>query len=116
MVQLVVTASSGDLKQVKVSAGRLRGPRAASIPAGRVVVSPLGFVNCKKSSPGAPLIGEGTGVAAAVFAPQFNQWRVTLLPGDLIYTGTPGSTRKLNSGDVVEVEIEGIGLLRNPVR
>ena len=40
---------------------------------------------------------------------------VTLLPGDLIYTGTPGSTRKMSAGDVVEVEIEGIGLLRNPV-
>ena len=40
---------------------------------------------------------------------------VTLEPGDLIYTGTPGSTRKLSTGDVVEVEIEGIGVLRNPV-
>jgi 2-keto-4-pentenoate hydratase/2-oxohepta-3-ene-1,7-dioic acid hydratase in catechol pathway len=43
-----------------------------------------------------------------------SQW-VTLTPGDLIYTGTPGSTKKLNPGDVVEVEIEGIGVLRNPV-
>ena len=43
-----------------------------------------------------------------------SQW-VTLMPGDLIYTGTPGSTRKLSPGDVVEVEIEGIGVLRNPV-
>jgi 2-keto-4-pentenoate hydratase/2-oxohepta-3-ene-1,7-dioic acid hydratase in catechol pathway len=40
---------------------------------------------------------------------------VTLLPGDLIYTGTPGSTRKLSPGDVVEVEVEGVGILRNPV-
>jgi 2-keto-4-pentenoate hydratase/2-oxohepta-3-ene-1,7-dioic acid hydratase in catechol pathway len=40
---------------------------------------------------------------------------VTLLPGDIIYTGTPGSTRKMARGDVVEVEIEGIGILRNPV-
>jgi 2-keto-4-pentenoate hydratase/2-oxohepta-3-ene-1,7-dioic acid hydratase in catechol pathway len=43
-----------------------------------------------------------------------SQW-VTLNPGDLIYTGTPGSTQKMNPGDVVEVEIEGIGVLRNPV-
>lgn len=41
---------------------------------------------------------------------------VTLMPGDIIYTGTPGSTRKLAPGDVVEVEIEGIGVLRNPVQ
>jgi 2-keto-4-pentenoate hydratase/2-oxohepta-3-ene-1,7-dioic acid hydratase in catechol pathway len=40
---------------------------------------------------------------------------VTLLPGDIIYTGTPGSTRKLGAGDVVEVEIEGVGTLRNRV-
>ena len=41
---------------------------------------------------------------------------VTLVPGDVIYTGTPGSTRKMKPGDVVEVDIEGIGVLRNPVR
>ena len=43
-----------------------------------------------------------------------SRW-VTLVPGDVIYTGTPGSTRAMHSGDVVEVEIEGIGILRNPV-
>jgi len=45
---------------------------------------------------------------------RISNW-VTLLPGDIVYTGTPGSTRKLSAGDVVEVEIEGIGILRNPV-
>jgi 2-keto-4-pentenoate hydratase/2-oxohepta-3-ene-1,7-dioic acid hydratase in catechol pathway len=39
----------------------------------------------------------------------------TLMPGDVIYTGTPGTTRAMKAGDVVEVEIEGIGVLRNPV-
>jgi 2-keto-4-pentenoate hydratase/2-oxohepta-3-ene-1,7-dioic acid hydratase in catechol pathway len=43
-----------------------------------------------------------------------SRW-VTLVPGDVIYTGTPGSTRAMRPGDVVEVEIEGIGILRNPV-
>ncbi len=41
---------------------------------------------------------------------------VTLEPGDLIYTGTPGTTRPMKPGDVVEVEIEKVGVLRNPVR
>jgi 2-keto-4-pentenoate hydratase/2-oxohepta-3-ene-1,7-dioic acid hydratase in catechol pathway len=41
---------------------------------------------------------------------------VTLMPGDAIYTGTPGATRKMSPGDVVEVDIEGAGILRNPVR
>lgn len=40
---------------------------------------------------------------------------VTLERGDLIYTGTPGNTRPMRPGDLVEVEIEGIGILRNPV-
>lgn len=40
----------------------------------------------------------------------------TLLPGDVILTGTPAGVGPLVSGDVVEVEIEGIGVLRNTVR
>ncbi|WP_053385422.1 fumarylacetoacetate hydrolase family protein [Leucobacter celer] len=39
----------------------------------------------------------------------------TLLPGDVILTGTPAGVGLLESGDTVEVEIEGIGILRNPV-
>lgn len=41
---------------------------------------------------------------------------VTLFTGDVIYTGTPAQTKAMHPGDVVEVEIEGIGVLRNPVR
>lgn len=41
---------------------------------------------------------------------------MTLNPGDLIVTGTPAGVSQLRDGDVVEVEIEGIGVLRNPVR
>lgn len=40
---------------------------------------------------------------------------MTLEPGDLIFTGTPGETPRLNDGDVVEVSIRGIGTLRNRV-
>ncbi|HXV86826.1 MAG TPA: fumarylacetoacetate hydrolase family protein [Gemmatimonadales bacterium] len=40
---------------------------------------------------------------------------VTLLPGDVIYTGTPQTTRAVKPGDVVEVEVEGVGVLRNTV-
>jgi len=41
---------------------------------------------------------------------------MTLYPGDLIATGTPAGVSPMKDGDVVEVEIEGIGVLRNPVR
>jgi 2-keto-4-pentenoate hydratase/2-oxohepta-3-ene-1,7-dioic acid hydratase in catechol pathway len=40
---------------------------------------------------------------------------VALTPGDVIYTGTPGRTEKMKPGDVVEVDIQGIGVLKNPV-
>jgi 2-keto-4-pentenoate hydratase/2-oxohepta-3-ene-1,7-dioic acid hydratase in catechol pathway len=40
---------------------------------------------------------------------------VTLVPGDVIYSGTPGTTSAMKPGDVVEVEIEGLGVLRNKV-
>jgi 2-keto-4-pentenoate hydratase/2-oxohepta-3-ene-1,7-dioic acid hydratase in catechol pathway len=40
---------------------------------------------------------------------------VTLEPGDMIYTGTPGEPGEMKGGDVCEVEIEGIGVLSNPV-
>jgi 2-keto-4-pentenoate hydratase/2-oxohepta-3-ene-1,7-dioic acid hydratase in catechol pathway len=40
---------------------------------------------------------------------------MTLNAGDLIATGTPSGVSRLQSGDVCEVEIEGIGILRNPV-
>jgi 2-keto-4-pentenoate hydratase/2-oxohepta-3-ene-1,7-dioic acid hydratase in catechol pathway len=40
---------------------------------------------------------------------------MTLEPGDIIYTGTPSGVGPLTAGDVVEITIEGLGVLRNPV-
>ena len=40
---------------------------------------------------------------------------MTMLPGDVITTGTPSGVGQVRAGSVVEVEIEGIGVLRNPV-
>lgn len=39
----------------------------------------------------------------------------TLMPGDIIATGTPSGVGQIKHGDVVEIEIEKIGILRNPV-
>ena len=41
---------------------------------------------------------------------------MTLMPGDLVVTGTPSGIGPLKAGDTVEVEIEGIGRLSNPVK
>ena len=40
---------------------------------------------------------------------------LTLEAGDMIFTGTPGSTKAMKPGDVVEVELENVGILRNTV-
>ena len=40
---------------------------------------------------------------------------VTLEPGDMIYTGTPGATSAMQPGDVVEIELENVGVLRNTI-
>jgi len=40
---------------------------------------------------------------------------ITLMPGDVIFTGTPGSTKAMKPGDIVEIEVEGVGVLRNRV-
>jgi 2-keto-4-pentenoate hydratase/2-oxohepta-3-ene-1,7-dioic acid hydratase in catechol pathway len=40
---------------------------------------------------------------------------MTLLPGDIISTGTPSGVGPLRPGDVAEVEVEGVGTLSNPV-
>lgn len=54
-----------------------------------------------------------------VFSPEFLiryiSRQMTLMPGDVIATGTPAGVSKLNAGDVCEVEIEGIGILSNPI-
>jgi 2-keto-4-pentenoate hydratase/2-oxohepta-3-ene-1,7-dioic acid hydratase in catechol pathway len=41
--------------------------------------------------------------------------QATLYPGDLVFSGTTGTTSRMKPGDVVEVTIDGIGVLRNPV-
>jgi len=45
----------------------------------------------------------------------FTSQYVTLERGDVIYTGTPGSTTAMKPGDLVEIEIDGIGILSNKV-
>jgi 2-keto-4-pentenoate hydratase/2-oxohepta-3-ene-1,7-dioic acid hydratase in catechol pathway len=41
---------------------------------------------------------------------------MTLEAGDIIFTGTPAGVGVLKNGDVVDVEIEGLGKLSNPVK
>jgi 2-keto-4-pentenoate hydratase/2-oxohepta-3-ene-1,7-dioic acid hydratase in catechol pathway len=40
---------------------------------------------------------------------------MTLMPGDVIATGTPAGVGTLSAGETVEVSVAGVGVLRNPV-
>ena len=47
---------------------------------------------------------------------EFVSRAITLEPGDVIMTGTPGAPGDIHAGDTVEIDIEGIGVLKNGVR
>lgn len=61
---------------------------------------------------GASILDLVFGVAELI---EFCSGVMTLLPGDVIMTGTPSGVGPLEPGDVVECSVEGIGTLRNPV-
>jgi 2-keto-4-pentenoate hydratase/2-oxohepta-3-ene-1,7-dioic acid hydratase in catechol pathway len=63
----------------------------------------------RQDSPTSDLIFDVPSLIAFVSA------HMTLEPGDIISTGTPAGVGNLEPGSVVEIEIEGIGVLRNPV-
>jgi 2-keto-4-pentenoate hydratase/2-oxohepta-3-ene-1,7-dioic acid hydratase in catechol pathway len=64
-------------------------------------------------------VRQASSTAELIFDPGYLVWFVsrvmTLLPGDIISTGTPAGIGPLRPGDTVEVEVEGVGVLRNPV-
>jgi 2-keto-4-pentenoate hydratase/2-oxohepta-3-ene-1,7-dioic acid hydratase in catechol pathway len=62
---------------------------------------------------------QSASIAQMVFAPEtlvaYISQVMTLLPGDVVLTGTPAGVAPLQVGDRVRIEIEGIGVLENPV-
>jgi 2-keto-4-pentenoate hydratase/2-oxohepta-3-ene-1,7-dioic acid hydratase in catechol pathway len=64
-------------------------------------------------------VRQHSSTAQLIFPPEQLVWFVarvmTLLPGDIISTGTPAGIGPLEAGDRVEVEVEGVGVLDNPV-
>jgi 2-keto-4-pentenoate hydratase/2-oxohepta-3-ene-1,7-dioic acid hydratase in catechol pathway len=65
-------------------------------------------------------IRQNSRTSQLIFPPSYLVWYVsqimTLQPGDVIATGTPAGIAPVRSGDVIEVEIETIGMLRNTVQ
>lgn len=65
-------------------------------------------------------IRQNSRTSQLIFSPQYLIWYIsqimTLLPGDVISTGTPSGIAPIHDGDTVEVELESIGILSNPVK
>ena len=86
------------------------GPRVVALdPSDAVIVTRVNGQVRQRASSREMVIGVGELLA-------YISDCMTLEPGDAVFTGTPAGVGPLRAGDVVEVEIEGIGVLRNPVR
>jgi 2-keto-4-pentenoate hydratase/2-oxohepta-3-ene-1,7-dioic acid hydratase in catechol pathway len=88
-------------------------------PIGPAIVTGLEYSNLKLETRVNGEIRQSSNTNELVFSPDrilsYCSRYVTLLPGDVIFTGTPGKTQQVSKGDVIEVKIEGIGVLRNAV-
>jgi len=88
-------------------------------PIGPAIATGLDYNNLKLETRVNGEIRQSSNTNELVFSPDeilsYCSKYVTLLPGDVIFTGTPGKTQAVSKGDTIEVEIEGIGVLRNTV-
>jgi 2-keto-4-pentenoate hydratase/2-oxohepta-3-ene-1,7-dioic acid hydratase in catechol pathway len=88
-------------------------------PLGPCLVSGLDLANLQVEGRVNGALRQRSTTAQLVFTPEALVWFVsrvmTLLPGDIISTGTPAGIGPLVPGDHVEIEVEGVGILDNPV-
>ena len=88
-------------------------------PIGPAIATGLDYGNLKLETRVNGELRQSANTRELVFSPDeilsYCSRYVTLLPGDVIFTGTPGQTQAVKPGDTIEVEIEGIGRLRNAV-
>ena len=88
-------------------------------PLGPIVVTGIDYANLHLQTRVNGEIVQDQSTADLIFdcptVVSFMSRYLTLEQGDVVYTGTPGQTRAMKPGDTVEIEIERIGVLRNPV-
>jgi 2-keto-4-pentenoate hydratase/2-oxohepta-3-ene-1,7-dioic acid hydratase in catechol pathway len=88
-------------------------------PVGPCLAAGLDYGNLRVEGRVNGVVRQKSSTAQLVFPVGHLVWFVsrvmTLLPGDIISTGTPAGIGPLEGGDVVEVEVEGVGILRNTV-
>lgn len=87
------------------------------------IVTGLDYGNLKLETRVDGEVRQSSNTGELVFSPDqilsYCSRYVTLMPGDVIFTGTPGKTPAVTKGDTIEIEIEieieRIGVLSNPV-
>lgn len=88
-------------------------------PIGPAIATGLDYGHLKLETRVNGEVRQSSNTSELVFSPDkilsYCSQYVTLLPGDVIFTGTPGKTQRIERGDTIEVEIGGIGVLRNRV-
>jgi 2-keto-4-pentenoate hydratase/2-oxohepta-3-ene-1,7-dioic acid hydratase in catechol pathway len=88
-------------------------------PIGPAIATGLDYGNLRLETRVNGEVRQSSNTKELVFSPDellsYCSRYVTLVPGDVIFTGTPGKTQAITHGDTIEIEIEGIGLLRNTV-
>jgi 2-keto-4-pentenoate hydratase/2-oxohepta-3-ene-1,7-dioic acid hydratase in catechol pathway len=88
-------------------------------PIGPAIVTGLDYNDLRLETRVNGEVRQSSNTGELVFSPDvilsYCSRYVTLMPGDVIFTGTPGKTQEVTRGDTIEVEIEGIGVLRNTV-
>jgi 2-keto-4-pentenoate hydratase/2-oxohepta-3-ene-1,7-dioic acid hydratase in catechol pathway len=103
----------GDLQWFRAKGSDNFGPMGPSIVTG------LDYQNLKLETRVNGEVRQSSNTSELVFSPDkilsYCSQYVTLLPGDVIFTGTPGQTQQVSKGDTIEVEIENIGILRNTI-
>ena len=104
---------SGDLQWWRAKSSDTFGPLGPVIATG---IDPSGLAI--EARVNGEVVQKSTTADLLFDVPAIIEWvsrAMTLEPGDVILTGTPGTTATLSAGDEVQVELEGIGVLSNPV-
>jgi 2-keto-4-pentenoate hydratase/2-oxohepta-3-ene-1,7-dioic acid hydratase in catechol pathway len=88
-------------------------------PIGPAIVTGLDYGRLELETRVNGQVRQSSNTSELVFSPDvllsYISQYVTLVPGDVVFTGTPGQTQQVRKGDVIEVAIEHIGTLRNRV-
>lgn len=88
-------------------------------PIGPAIVKSVDYNNLRLETRVNGEVRQSSSTSELVFSPDellsYCSRYVTLLPGDVVFTGTPGKTQAVSRGDTIEVEIEGVGVLQNTV-